>query len=87
MKAKTTKLNLQILEKADSIREKFIPLHLLLFNTGYFTMKRMLNENQAELDWTNEETKRLLMSIIFVVWVSKSAICYIHLEEQKKIGI
>ena len=57
LNAKRENLNLEVLEKAHSIKEKFIPLNLLLYNTGYFSMKKILPNYTAELDWTNQETK------------------------------
>ena len=57
VKAKTQKLDLEILKKPHSIKVKLLPLNLLLFNTGYFTIKNIDSKDLAELDWTNQETK------------------------------
>lgn len=43
LKAKTQEINFDLLELAHSIKDKFIPLPLLLFNTGYFSLKRLLD--------------------------------------------
>lgn len=56
VKAKKEALDLRVLKKAYSLHQKLIPLNLLLFNTGYFTLKKVSN-SIAELDWTNKETK------------------------------
>jgi hypothetical protein len=53
---KQENLDLEDIQKPHNISEKYIPLNLLLFNTGYFTIKKIGN-NGAELDWTNQETK------------------------------
>jgi len=57
MKAKKENLDLKLLKQAHSIKDKFLPLNLLLFNTGYFTIKKISDDHKAELDWTNKETK------------------------------
>jgi len=57
MEAKKKTLDLEMVEKAHSIQEKMLPLNLLLFNTGYFTLKKIFPDYTAELDWTNQETK------------------------------
>lgn len=57
MGAKHQPLDMEILKKTHSIKEKQIPLNLLLFNTGYFTLKNICSNNTANLDWTNQETK------------------------------
>ena len=55
---KKKSFDLNLLKKAHSIQEKLLPLNLLLFNTGYFTIKTVSDDNKtAELDWTNKETK------------------------------
>lgn len=50
-------LDLDVLTKAHSIKDKFLPVNLLLFNTGYLTIKSIEDNNIAKLDWTNQETK------------------------------
>jgi len=50
-------LDLEVLKKSHSIKDKFLPVNLLLFNTGYLTIRHISDNNIAELDWTNQETK------------------------------
>ena len=49
---------LNLLQEPHSNKDKFLPLNLLLFNTGYFTIKRVSDDQKAELDWTNNESSK-----------------------------
>ena len=40
-----------------------IPLDMLLFNTGYFTMRNMISDNLVQLDWTSQETKEAFFKL------------------------
>ena len=40
-----------------------MPLNHLLFLTGYFSIKKQINEENLEIGWTNSETKNAFYSV------------------------
>ena len=56
MEVQITPFNVTKLNERSNIRE--IDLDLLLFSTGYFSIKKCSGKDTVSLDWTNSETRR-----------------------------
>lgn len=55
--ARNSIVNVDDLRKIDSVNERELPLKLLLFKKGFFSIKRIVTNDEFLIDWTSEETK------------------------------
>lgn len=55
--ARNSVVNIDDLRKIDEMKERDLPLKLLLFKKGYFSIKRIVTNDEFLIDWTSEETK------------------------------
>ena len=55
--ARNSIVNVDDLRKIESVNERELPLKLLLFKKGFFSIKRIVTNDEFLIDWTSEETK------------------------------
>ena len=60
--ARNSVVNVDDLRKIEQMKERELPLKLLLFKKGYFSIKRIVTNDEFVIDWTNEETKDAFFS-------------------------
>lgn len=61
--ARNSVINVDDLRKVEEMTERELPLKLLLFKKGYFSIKRIVTDDEFVIDWTSEETKNAFFSI------------------------
>ena len=60
--ARNSVVNIDDLKKIDEKEERELPLKLLLFKKGFFSIKRIVTNDEFVIDWTSEETKNAFFS-------------------------
>ena len=60
--ARKSVVNIDDLKKIDEKEERELPLKLLLFKKGFFSIKRIVTNDEFVIDWTSEETKNAFFS-------------------------
>lgn len=55
--ARNSIINIDDIKKIEQMTERELPLKLLLFKKGYFSIKRIVTNDEFLIDWTSEETK------------------------------
>ncbi len=60
--ARNSILNVEDIRKIEEKTERELPLNLVLFKKGFFSIKRIVTNDDFIIDWTNEETKNAFFS-------------------------
>ena len=60
--ARNSILSVEDLMKIEEKKERELPLNLVLFKKGFFSIKRIVTDEDFIIDWTNEETKNAFFS-------------------------